>query len=170
MIPGGDDRVIGESDGREKLGEAYVSAHTVSVHIDRPAQEVFDFITDPCTWPRWHPATVSVPGAASRPALEGETIVEEVRFGPGRDTFRWEVVEREAPRRWTIRGISDRRRQKVKITYTLTPEGNGTLWEREMRFYLPRWLRIPDKVVLARLLKRNSATAVHRLKRLMEST
>jgi len=152
------------------MTKAYVSAHTVSVHIKRPIEEVFDFITTASNWPRWHPATVSVSGAASHPANEGETIVEKVRYGIARDTFPWKVIECKAPNRWTIRAASDRHGQKVKISYTLTPENGGTWWEREMSFYLPKWIGILDKLVLGKQLRRNSETAVQQLRELLERT
>ena len=62
------------------MTDVYVSAHTVSVHIGRPPPEVFDFITTCSSWPRWHPATVSVAGAVDHPAREGEVIVETVSY------------------------------------------------------------------------------------------
>lgn len=132
-------------------------------------QEVFDFITTAANWPRWHPATVSVSGSAvGHPAVEGEIIVEKVKHGPLRDTFSWEVVECRAPQRWVIRAKSERHGQKVKIAYALTPEDGGTWWQREMRFYFPRWLAPMDRLFIGRVLRKNSETAVGRLKELME--
>ena len=151
------------------MTHAYVSAHAVSAFINRPIGEVFDFLTTASNWPQWHPATVSVSGAVFHPAIEGETIVEKVRYGIARDTFPWKVVECQAPKRWAIRAASDRHGQKVKIAYTLTPENGGTRWEREMSFYLPKSLVFLDKLVFGRLLRRNSETAVRQLKELMES-
>jgi uncharacterized protein YndB with AHSA1/START domain len=150
------------------MTKVYTSAHTVSIHIKRPIEEVFDFITTASNWPKWHPATVSVSGAVSHPALEGETIVEKVKYGLMRDTFSWKVEECQSPNRWAIIAKSDRHRQKVRIAYTLTPENEGTLWEREMCFYIRNSFRLLDKLVFKRLLRRNSETAVRQLKELME--
>ena len=151
------------------MTKAIKSVATVSVHVDRPVEEVFDFITTASNWTQWHPATVSVSGAIFHPALEGETIVETVRFGMARDRFAWTVEECEAPHRWVIRAQSERHRQKVKIVYTLHPEDGGTLWEREMTFYLPAYLELLDRLVFNRILTKNSQTAVRQLKELMES-
>jgi uncharacterized protein YndB with AHSA1/START domain len=140
----------------------------VSIHIEQPVEKVFDYITTASNWPKWHPSTVSVSGAVFHPALEGETIVEKVKFGIARDRFTWKVVERKPPNRWVISGTSDNR-QKVRIAYTLTPDGEGTLWEREMRFEIPKLLELPDRLLFSKLVKRNSETAVRQLKELMES-
>ncbi|MEW6553569.1 MAG: SRPBCC family protein [Actinomycetota bacterium] len=145
------------------------STATVSTHIGRSIEEVFDFITTAANWVKWHPATVSVSGDVDHPALEGETIVEVVRFGMARDRFAWKVEEREAPHRWVIRAKSERHGQKVKITYDLRPEAGGTHWEREMVFYLPGWFKYLDKLFINRALTRNSRKAVRQLKELLES-
>jgi uncharacterized protein YndB with AHSA1/START domain len=140
----------------------------VSIYIEQPVEKVFDYITTASNWPKWHPATVSVSGAIFHPALEGETIVETIKFGIARDRFTWKVVERIPPNRWVISGTSDNR-QKVRIVYTLTPEGDGTLWEREMRFDIPKSLELLDRLLFSKLVRRNSETAVRQLKELMES-
>jgi len=141
----------------------------VSIHIKQPVEKVFDYITTASNWPEWHPSTVRVSGAVFHPALEGETIVETVRFGIARDRFTWKVEERQASNRWAISATSERYRLKVRISYTLTPEDGGTLWEREMFFDIRKSLQLLDNLLFSRLVKRNSETAVRRLKEVMES-
>jgi uncharacterized protein YndB with AHSA1/START domain len=147
--------------------KAYASAHTVSAHIRQPVGKVFDFLTTASNWPKWHPSTVSVTGDVAHPAIEGETIVEKVKYGLVRDIFPWKVEECRAPDRWAIRATSERFRQKVSIAYTLTPENGGTLWEREMCFYIPRLFKLPDRLIFSKLVRRNSEKAVRQLKELM---
>ena len=140
-----------------------------SVHVNQPVEKVFDYVTTASNWPKWHPSTVSVSGAVFHPALEGETIVETVRFGIARDRFTWKVEERQSPNRWVIRATSDRYRQKVRIAYTLTAEDDGTLWKREMCFDIRKSLQLLDKLLFSKLVKKNSETAVRQLKEVMES-
>jgi uncharacterized protein YndB with AHSA1/START domain len=141
----------------------------VAVHVKQPVEKVFDYITTASNWPEWHPSTVRVSGAVFHPALEGETIVETVRLGIARDRFTWKVEERQAPNRWVIRATSERYRQKVRIVYTLTAKDEGTLWEREMCFDIPKSLELLDKLLFSKLVRRNSETAVRQLKEVMES-
>lgn len=150
------------------MKDVHESTHSVTAHINKPVEEVFDFITTPGDWTKWHPATASVTSKSSQPALEGEIIVENVKHGLLRDTFRWKVVECRAPKRWAILGTSDRFGQKVRIDYTLTPENGGTLWEREMCFYFPNHYKYMDRLVFSRILKRNSDKAVRQLKQYLE--
>jgi hypothetical protein len=152
------------------MKSVHESANTVTVHVNKPVEEVYDFVTTAANWPRWHPATAGVSGDISHSALAGEVIVERVKHGLMRDTFRWKVEERQAPERWAIAAKSDRFKQLVRIDYTMTPEEGGTLWVRKMVFYFPKWYALMDKLVFSRILKRNSEKAVRQLKELLEKS
>ncbi|MBN1288775.1 MAG: SRPBCC family protein [Actinobacteria bacterium] len=141
----------------------------VSVHIDRPIEEVYDFLTTAANWPKWHPSTAAVFGAVLHPALEGEKIVEKVKAGIGiHELFTWTVVERERPTRWKISAVSQHG-AKVDITYTLKKEGKGTLWLREMDFKIPKIFIPMEKLIFSPFVRWNSKVAVRQLKAVMES-
>lgn len=150
------------------MSGVHESVSTVTVHVNRPADEVYDFVTTAGHWPRWHPATGGVSGDIDHPALEGEVIVERVKHGLIRDTFRWTVEERRAPERWAIAAKSDLFKQAVRITYDMTPEDGGTKWVRSMVFYFPKWYAPMDKLLFRHILRRNSEKALRQLKELME--
>ncbi len=150
------------------MRKEHVSLSRVTVRVNRPAEEVFDFITTPRFWDRWHPATDAVLSGSSAPAREGENIVERVRHGPLKDVFRWRVVGCQAPCRWSIEGVSDRFRQRVRIDYILEPQGEGTSWTREMRFYFPAAIKPLDRLFFNGVLQRNSRKAQRRLKEYLE--
>ena len=38
-----------------------------TAHLRRPIEEVFDFLTTPANWPRWHPSSLSVTGPPTTP-------------------------------------------------------------------------------------------------------
>ena len=150
------------------MKNVHESANTVTIHVNKPVEEVYDFVTTAANWPRWHPATIGVSGDVSHSALEGEVIVERVKHGLMRDTFRWKVEERKASKRWAIAAKSDRFKQLVKIDYTMMPEDGGTRWDRRMVFYFPKWYAPLDKLVFKHILRRNSEKAVRQLKELLE--
>lgn len=150
------------------MNEAHESTCSVSVHINKPLDEVFDFITTPGDWIKWHPATAYVSSDSCRPAEKGDVIVERVKHGPLRYTFRWEVVECDAPYRWMIMGVSNLLKRRVRITYDLSPYSGGTLWKREMCFYFPKPYAILDKLIVNKVLKKNSEKAVRQLKEYLE--
>lgn len=150
--------------------KVHESTSTVTVHIARPAGEVFDYLTTAANWPEWHPATAWIKGdATSHPAVRGEVITERVKHGPVRDTFDWTVEECRPPERWAIRGKGRMFGQKVLITYDLSPENGGTKWVRKMTFFFPGAYACLDKLLLNGILQRNSEEALRRLKEVLEN-
>ena len=47
------------------------------VNISRTPQEVFDFVTTPGNWPKWHPSSLAVSGATDHPLRVGEQATED---------------------------------------------------------------------------------------------
>jgi uncharacterized protein YndB with AHSA1/START domain len=139
-----------------------------TVVIDRPAGQVFAFVTTPGNWPRWHPASLGVSGATDHSLDVGEVVTERFRVAGQTDTAVWTVRERRAPERWVIEGSTDGGNRAV-ITYTLTPEAGGTRFERELAvtFALP----LPALVVavLQQQLEAQSAEALRWLKEVVEA-
>lgn len=129
-----------------------------AVDIARSPDTVFGFVTTPATWPKWHPATLSVEGMTHHALEAGEQVTEDYRSGGVLNRIRWTVVEREAPRRWRIEGRG-KFGEEASITYTLVPTPTGTRFERELRYRMPNrlaaWLeflirgRVDEESVLA---------------------
>lgn len=141
----------------------------VTVKIDRPIEEVYDFLTTAANWPKWHPSTAAVYGAIYHPALKGEKIVEKVKGGIGfHERFHWTVTERERPTRWQIFAVSEHG-VKVEITYTLKEENGSTIWLREMDFKIPKILVPVEKLIFSHFIRWNSTIAVRQLKDVLES-
>src|SRR5260370_25076012 len=102
-----------------------------TAQLRRPIEEVFDFVTTPANWPRWHPSSLGVTGAADHPLDVGEEVIEQFRVAGQHGTAVWTVRERQAPHRWVIDGAAENG-SRATITYTLTPAEGGTTFEREL--------------------------------------
>ena len=141
-----------------------------SIQINRPIERVFDFITTPAKWPQWHPASVSVGGNAEHSLLPGEKITEEISVAGRRGQVTWFVRERSAPGRWVIDGTG-KDGGRATITYTLTRNSDGTNFQRELVYTMPNaFLAILDRLIICSRMKADSAEALRRLKRLLESS
>jgi uncharacterized protein YndB with AHSA1/START domain len=140
-----------------------------SIQISRPIEQVFDFITTPCNWPQWHPASVSVSRSADHSLLQGEEVTEDISVVGRRGEVIWLVRERCAPRRWVIDGKA-KDGGRATITYTLTRYPAGTNFERELVYTIPNvLLAILDWLVIRSGMKAESVEALQRLKRVLES-
>ena len=157
----------GHGSGRHRDAISPVKIVTV-VDIDRPPQDVFDYVTAPSLWKTWHPATSSVSGVPDRPIRLGETVRESIRVGIKRFETTWEVVECRPPESWAI--STDSGEGVALIRYDLRREGEGTRFTRVMEFrsrFYP-WKAL-DTWLMKWILARNSRQALTQLKKLLES-
>ncbi|HEY6655163.1 MAG TPA: SRPBCC family protein [Solirubrobacterales bacterium] len=76
-----------------------------SVRIERPVEEVFDYVSDPRNFPRWNSAVQAV-AVTSGEGEPGSTYVMERDLPGGRAQNDLEVVDRERPTAFTIRTTS----------------------------------------------------------------
>jgi uncharacterized protein YndB with AHSA1/START domain len=76
-----------------------------AVSIDRPVEEVFDYVSDPRNFPRWNSAVQSV-NPTSGQGEPGSTYLMERELPGGRAENGIEVVDRERPGSFTIRTTS----------------------------------------------------------------
>ena len=137
--------------------------------IRRPIEQVFDYVTTPGNWPKWHPSSLKVTGATDHSLGVGEQVTEDFMVARRRGRVVWTVREREAPRRWLIQA-------KVEgggggtVGYTLTQEGDATIFEREFIYRTPGLLfKLLDWLIMRRRIKGESAQALSNLKRLLEA-
>ena len=141
--------------------------HTnIQVHI--PIEQVFDYVTTPGNWPQWHPSSLGVSGATDHSLEPGEQVTEEYNVAGRRGRVVWTVRERDIPHRWMIDGRVEGGGGGT-ITYTLTPQANGTTFEREFVYSMPNpLLTLLDRLVLRRRVETESAEALRRLKQVLE--
>jgi uncharacterized protein YndB with AHSA1/START domain len=138
------------------------------VNISRTPQEVFDFVTTPGNWPKWHPSSLAVSGATDHPLRVGEQATEDylVAGRPGRAV--WTVIEREVPWRWKIEGHGQEG-GGAWIVYTLTEQAGTTLFKREMSYRMPNLLAaLLDPLLTRKAIATESAVAVQQLKQVLE--
>ena len=75
------------------------------VSIERPVEEVFDYVADPRNFPRWNSAVQAVTPTSGQ-GEPGSTYLMERELPGGHAENALEVVERERPTAFTIRTTS----------------------------------------------------------------
>jgi uncharacterized protein YndB with AHSA1/START domain len=138
--------------------------------INRPPAEVFGYVTTPANWPKWHPASLSVSGAADHSLTVGEQVREEFLVAGHHGHVLWTVLARDAPRRWVIEG-------KVEggggglITYTLDPQGTGAQFHREFVYRVSTLFGfILDRLFVYDRITAESTQALKQLKAALEAS
>ena len=142
-----------------------------SAEIERPVDAVYEYVTTPGNWPRWHPSSLVVRGATDHSLAVGEQVTEDYLVAGQRGTVVWSVTAREAPRRWVIVGTTAETKTRGEVAYTLmaTPSG-ATRFERFFSYDLPD-APLPDEMVreYERRVQEESDEAVRRLKAALEA-
>jgi ketosteroid isomerase-like protein len=62
-----------------------------AIHLTQPVEVVFDYVTTPGHWPRWHPSSLAVSGATGRSLMVGEQVTEEFLVAGRRGQVVWTV-------------------------------------------------------------------------------
>jgi uncharacterized protein YndB with AHSA1/START domain len=139
------------------------------IDIARPPAAVFDYVTTPGNWPKWHPSSLAVHGPVDHPLTFGERVTEDFRVAGREGRAEWTVVAREAPTNWQIDGAVDGR-PAGRVSYTLTPTTGGTRFHRRLTYVAPNLLFAAlDRVTIRKRVAEESGEAVRRLKHQLES-
>jgi len=139
-----------------------------AANIGRSPADVFEYVTTPGNWPIWHPSSIKVLGATDHSLAVGEECTEEYVVAGRHGTCVWKVLERDAPRAWTI-GASPQGGGSATISYALSAAGDGTRFIRSMTYTMPNWFfGLLDGMFLKRRIAAESEEAVTRLKATLE--
>jgi len=151
------------------LGRRFAVRVVTTILIQRPVEQVFDFLTTPGNWPLWHPSSLKVTGAADHSLLVGEQVTEEFVVAGQSGTAVWTVRERQAPHYWVIDGVAENG-NRASIPYSLREHGGSTTFERVLEFtLLPPAFPGATLVEFARQVEAESSEALRRLKVVLEA-
>ncbi|MDN4572228.1 polyketide cyclase [Pandoraea cepalis] len=141
--------------------------HIVStVTVQAPPQAVYDYVTTPANWPKWHPASLAVQGATDHSLVVGEKVAEEFRLAGRHGIIHWKVVEAKPPLEWRLEGEMNRR-PSGEVRYTLTPDGTGTRFERDVVYRTPNLLLLMlDPIFIGPRMRAESAQGAKQLEQI----
>ena len=140
-----------------------------SIQIARPINEVFDCITTPDNWPKWHPRVIGVMGATDHSLKVGEQVSEEFIDVGKHNCVLWTVIEYEETKRWVVDGIDDIEGNDVgQVAFTFGKSSNGTLLERENTYFTNFFYGIYNWLIIWPRKNSEAAEALQRLKIYLE--
>ncbi len=114
--------------------------------IDAPPQAVFDYVTNPQSWPEWIAVSHHV-NSANRPLGKGETFSEKW-FSREEIQLDWVVLEANRPTRWVAQtGAGFIGPIVVQYDFEVTPQ--GTRYTRTVRN--PARPKAPTEAMIARI-------------------
>ena len=105
--------------------------HSNSIVIAAPAEKIFDYVTNPKSWPEWLPSSHEI-DCDNRPMGFGDTFHEHWSTRSGRVDLDWVVIACERPSLWI--GLTQTTFiGPVVVQYSLEPVDGGTRFTRTVR-------------------------------------
>ncbi len=139
-----------------------------SILINRPVQEVWDFVSDCTNEPKWHVDCISGRDTSPPPLGLGSTQAWAMTYAKGKEA-NLRVTAFEPGRREQLETVSAPMNVKPTLTYTLEPEGEGTKFTRAMDVRPTGATRLMEPF-LRRMMNKNNAGYVQALKEILESS
>ena len=97
-----------------------------TVRIERPVEEVFDYVSNPGNFPRWNSAVQAI-STTSGQGEPGSTYLMQRDLPDGRAANELEIVDRERPTAFTIRTTSGP--TPFVYRYRFDADGDATVME-----------------------------------------
>lgn len=138
---------------------------TDTVTINRPAEDVFAYVTDTSNDPAWHTDILEARKITEGPIGIGTRW--RLRFKPfmGVSESTSEVVEFEPNRKEVLRGVAGP--MTTTLTYTFESVGGGTRHGRRVQITISGWMKLMDPLMRLMVPRRNM-TFLANLKRVLE--
>jgi uncharacterized protein YndB with AHSA1/START domain len=108
---------------------AFERSHNIV--IDAPAKAVFDYVTNPQSWPEWLAASHHI-DSENRPLDTGEVFHEKWHIRAGEVSLSWIVRACVSPKLWIVQADTDFI-GPIVIQYTCEEEDGRTTFTRTVR-------------------------------------
>ena len=143
-----------------------MSKINISVHIERPIEEVFSAFTDVRTQPQWDPGLLEGRHEPDGPAQLGTKITEVRKFMGRVSENSSELIEFEANRKIVRKGMNGPMTLTGIVTFTQTDSGTQVdwVWVIEMAGLLS--LMAP---IMTPQFKKNAEPILGNLKQILEN-
>lgn len=93
-----------------------MTALSSTIEIERPPEEVFDYVTDPSRFAEWQDDVVAAAMDAEPPTRVGSTFTTTRRIGGRARTMTQRITRLEPPRVWSVRGVDGPLRPAMDLT------------------------------------------------------
>ena len=138
--------------------------HEVSIHLNRPVDEVFAFLVDPANQPAWQSNLIESEQLTAGPMRVGTRIREVRRLGRRPTEYQAEVSALEPDKRFALRVITGPR---VALNYAFTAEEGGTRLHYQFVMRTSGMMRLLEPLI-AHSLRKQSTSDFARLKGILE--
>jgi uncharacterized protein YndB with AHSA1/START domain len=143
-------------------------AISTSIHVGRPAEEVFAYATDPARFHEWQKGVLDGHMADPGEAAVGTLFLTTRQIGLAKRPVTTEVTHIDPPHAWGVRGIDGPIRAQVAVTVTAL-DGDRSRLEIELDFTGHGIGKVLVPLVVRREARKEMPANVAALKRNVES-
>ena len=143
---------------------------TVNVLINRPQQDVFDFLSDPANLSKWNSNFASAEWTSSNAPGLGSTYKVLAKMSGGKNEGLFEITQWDPPQRYSYKSISRLPFpiESIESAVTLAPKENGTQITFESQFGLVGLLKFAEGM-FSKLAAKGDGDNFDTAKRLLEA-
>jgi uncharacterized protein YndB with AHSA1/START domain len=138
--------------------------YAVSMHLNRPVDQVFAFLTDASKQPTWQSNLIEIEPLTEGPMRVGTRIREVRRVGRRPTEYQAEVIDFEPNKRFALRVITG---PHVTLSYSFAAEDGGTRLRYQFVMRTSGMMRVLEPLI-ARSLRKQSTSDFERLKGILE--
>ena len=138
--------------------------HEVSIHLNRPVEQVFAYLIDPNNLRAWQSNLVET-AQLTEPLHVGTRFREVRRMGPRQAEIQAEITSFEPNKRFATKTLT---KPEVTVSYSFEPKNNGTLLSYRFNMQTSGIMRVLEPLI-ASSIKQDTKSDFERLKRVLES-
>jgi uncharacterized protein YndB with AHSA1/START domain len=138
--------------------------HEVTIHINRPVEQVFGFLADARNLHTWQSNLVENEQLTEEPMSVGTRFREVRRMGPRQSEIQIEITDFEPNKRFATKTLTH---PQVTVTYTFEPEDGGTRLTNKFVMSTREDMRLTEPL-LADSIKKDTDSDFEKLKYVIE--
>lgn len=139
--------------------------HEVTIHLDRPVEQVFAFLMDTSKLSTWQSNLIKSEALTEGPLRMGSRFREVRRIGGKESEIQGEITAFEPNRRLETKTVT---RPQARVSYVLESERDGTRLHYKFTLETGGLMRLLEPMI-ASSIKKDTAEDFETLKRLLEN-
>lgn len=120
---------------------------TKSVFINRPRQDVFEFLSNPAHMPKWQPALISAEWTSPGTPAIGSTYRTLAKGFGGTAEYLLEITHWDPPNRYSYKSVKIPFPGSIESSYTFASKENGTQVTWEVQITAAGLLKIAESML-----------------------
>jgi len=138
--------------------------HEVTIHLNRPVEQVFAFLMDTGKLPTWQSNLIKNELLTQGPLRLGSRFVEVRRLGRKESEIQAEITAFEPNKRFETQTLSP---PQITVSYSFEEENGGTRLKHRFIMRTSGFMRLLEPVI-ANSIKKESEANFQTLKRIVE--